>query len=78
MSMYDLQPRTPPVPRPRRAPGDRIRFGRGFVSGLLAFVALAAFGLSAALIGYALIARTLPSPKRAACAGQLVSEHAHL
>ncbi|HMN28316.1 MAG TPA: PBP1A family penicillin-binding protein, partial [Caldilineaceae bacterium] len=33
------------------------------MTGILAFVALAAFALSAALIGYALIARTLPSPK---------------
>ncbi|RIK39794.1 MAG: penicillin-binding protein [Chloroflexi bacterium] len=64
MSIYDLQPRqTPQPPRPR---GGRVSqpnsLWRGFVSGLLAFVALAAFGLSAALIGYALIARTLPNP----------------
>lgn len=63
MSIYDLQPRQPPQRPARRTTGSANNsLTRGFISGVLAFVALAAFGLSAALIGYALIARTLPPP----------------
>jgi penicillin-binding protein 1C len=60
MSIYDLQPRPSPPARPPTRPARPNPLWRGFVSGMLAFVALAAFALSALLIGYALIARTLP------------------
>lgn len=58
MSIYDLQPRRQRPPQP----ATPNRAWRGFVSGLLAFVTLAAFGLSALLITYAVIAIGLPGP----------------
>lgn len=67
MSRYDLQSR--PKARPPkirgaagRAPKRNRSFMRGFVGGVLTFLALAAFGLGIALIGYATIAGNLPAP----------------
>ena len=62
MSLYDLQPRQTQRPRPPRSTASPNSLWRGFISGVLAFVTLAAFGLSTALIAYAVIARTLPPP----------------
>ncbi|MCC9075857.1 PBP1A family penicillin-binding protein [Litorilinea aerophila] len=55
---FELQPRAPRRSRPRAGGG----FVRGLISGILAFVALAAFGLGGGLIGYAVIAADLPAP----------------
>lgn len=68
MGRFDLQPRekTPSPPRVRPAQSRRQRsrgsFWGGFIGGLVTFVALVAFGLGSALIGYATIARGLPPP----------------
>ena len=63
--MYELQPLPPPQsPKPRAARRQAAgsRFWPGVVSGIFAFVALAALVLAILLIGYAAIARDLPSP----------------
>ncbi|MBK8047119.1 MAG: PBP1A family penicillin-binding protein [Anaerolineales bacterium] len=57
--MYELQPTPQPKPVSPRREG---RFWRGFVSGMLAFITLAALGLTLLLLGYGFIARDLPSP----------------
>ena len=49
----------PPTARRKNSRG---RFWPGFVAGIFAFVTLAALGLAMALVGYAAIARDLPSP----------------
>ena len=58
--MYELQPIAPQQPPTRRQSGNR--FWRGFVSGMLAFVACAAAVSALLLLGYGVIARDLPSP----------------
>ncbi len=58
MSRYDLLPReSQNGPPPRATP-----FTQGALSGVLAFLLLAMFGVGALLIGYAAIAATLPAP----------------
>ncbi|MDQ3249011.1 MAG: transglycosylase domain-containing protein, partial [Chloroflexota bacterium] len=73
--MYDLQPKQRPQKRPQRQPEQQPQrrparrqpagnpFWRGVMSGVLAFVAAVAFAFSSALIGYAMIANGLESPK---------------
>ncbi len=63
--MYELQPFQPKRARPSGpapAPTQRGRFWRGFASGALLFVMLAVLGAGVLLIGYAAMARDLPSP----------------
>ena len=73
--MYELQPiqekpskRAPQgsasqgKPQIPRGKSSRGRFWPGFVAGIFAFVTLAALGLALTLVGYAAIARDLPSP----------------
>lgn len=64
MSVYDLQTRSqrrPSRPTPPAARPTGNSFTRGLVTGLLAFLLLVVLGSSAALIGYALIASSLPA-----------------
>ncbi|MBP9074536.1 MAG: transglycosylase domain-containing protein [Caldilineaceae bacterium] len=64
MSYYDLKPVPQfqePLPPTGPEPASRALW-RGFWSGVFAFIALAALGLSVALLGYAYIARDLPAP----------------
>lgn len=64
--MYELQPVQPKQIRPAggNAPGQpsRNRFWQGFGIGVIAFVLLVVLVVGALLIGYALMARDLPSP----------------
>ncbi|HRW50990.1 MAG TPA: transglycosylase domain-containing protein, partial [Caldilinea sp.] len=61
--MYELQPAQPRRSRtPGNVPARRNRFWRGFVGGALLFVMLAVLGAGVLLIGYAAMARDLPSP----------------
>ncbi len=59
MSRFDLQPRIRPT---RRATQRRGSFLRGFLNGVLIFIALLIIGVGGALIGYAAIASGLPAP----------------
>ena len=60
--MYELKP-LPAQPTPTTTPPrKKNRFGTGVASGMLAFVTLAALVAALAVLGYALIARDLPSP----------------
>ena len=59
--MYELKP-LPPQPSPTVPPRRPNRFAAGLVSGMLAFVTLAALGAALGVLGYALIARDLPAP----------------
>jgi hypothetical protein len=76
--MYELQPlppqHTPSTPQAR----PRNRFGAGMVSGALAFVTLAALAAALAVLGYALIARDLPSPSELRQRASTFQSHAHL
>ncbi len=63
--MYELQPVQPKRTRPpgtSPAQPKRNRFWRGFAGGALLFVMLAVLGAGVLLIGYAAMARDLPSP----------------
>jgi len=61
--MYELQPVQPRRSRqPGTPPAPRSRFWRGFAGGALLFVMLAVLGAGVLLIGYAAMARDLPSP----------------
>ena len=77
--MYELQPVQPRRSRqPGTPPASRSRFWRGFAGGALLFVMLAVLGAGALLIGYAAMARDLPSPSELRQRASTFQTHAHL